>query len=143
MLRSLPYTGVRQEGTLTTIEFARNKFPISGELNDRITKGEFRVVPVVKFLGQNGKVHTAILDSGDPYWNSQSRKKSNTRIEHIFSQLVAFTVSGWSLQVTMEAVDINATYTVEMPRTEVGQLSQVVVEFVPESKLQKYLSNVL
>jgi TolB-like protein len=143
MLRSLPYTGVRQEGTLTTIEFARNKFPISGELSDRITKGEFRVVPVVQFLGQNGKVHTAILDSGDPYWHSQSRKKSNTRTEHIFSQLVAFTVSGWSLQVTMEAVDINATYTVEMPRTEVGLLSQVVVEFVPESNLKKYLSNVL
>ena len=84
MLRSLPYTGVRQEGTLTTIEFARNKFPISGELSDRITKGEFRVVPVVQFLGQNGKVHTAILDSGDPYWHSQSRKKSNTRTEHYF-----------------------------------------------------------
>ena len=51
--------------------------------------------------------------------------------------------SGWSLQVTMEAVDINATYTIEMPRTEVGLLSQVVVEFVPESNLKKYLSSVL
>ena len=143
MLRSLPYTGVRQEGTLTTIEFARNKFPISNKLSDRIAKGEFRVVPVVQLLDQSGNVYTTILDSGDPYWHSQSRKNTNTRTEHIFSQLVAFTVSGWSLQVTMEAVDINATYTVEMPRTEVGQLSQVVIEFVPESKLQKFLANVL
>ena len=134
MLRSLPYTGVRQEGTLTTIEFARNKFPISNKLSDRIAKGEFRVVPVVQLLDQSGNVYTTILDSGDPYWHSQSRKNTNTRTEHIFSQLVVFTVSGWSLQVTMEAVDINATYTVEMPRTEVGQLSQVVIEFVPEPK---------
>ena len=29
MLRSLPYTGVKHDGTLTSVEFARNKFPIS------------------------------------------------------------------------------------------------------------------
>lgn len=140
MLRTLPYTGVRQEGTLTTIEFARNRFPISSELSDRISRGEFRIIPVVQLLDQYGKVQTAILDSNDPYWHNESRKNKSTRTEQIFSQLVVFTVSGWSLQVTMEAVEIGATYTLEMPREEVSRLSRVVVEFVPESEVRRFLA---
>lgn len=140
MLRSLPYTAVKHDGTLTSIEFARNKFPISGHLNDRITKGEFRIVPVLQLLDDSGAVHTSILDSGDPYWHGQSETHANTIIKHIFSPLVAFTVSGWSLQVTMEAVDVKANYVVEMARSEVGRLSEVVVEFIPESNLNKFLT---
>ena len=140
MLRSLPYTGVKHDGTLTSVEFARNKFPISESLNHRITKGKYRVVPVVQLLNQSGGIHTAIIDSGDPHWNQQSSLFSNAIVENIFSPLVAFTLSGWSLQVTMEAVDINANYSIEMSRSEVGQLSEIVVEFVPESNLKKFLN---
>ena len=140
MLRSLPYTGVKHDGTLTSVEFARNKFPISETLNHRITKGQYRVVPVVQLLNQSGGIHTAIIDSGDPHWNQQSSLFSNAIVENIFSPLVAFTLSGWSLQVTMEAIDINANYSIEMSRSEVSQLSEIVVEFVPESNLKKFLN---
>ena len=143
MLRSLPYTGVKHDGTLTSIEFARNNFPLSGNLMNRINRGEFRIVPVVQLLDQSGAVHTRIVDSGDPYWQSQSEKSDRTSSEHIFSPLVAFTVSGWSLQVTMEAVDIQAEYVVEMGRSDVGRLSEVVVEFVPESEIRKFLAATL
>ncbi|MEE2876682.1 MAG: hypothetical protein VX822_02735 [Candidatus Neomarinimicrobiota bacterium] len=143
MLRSLPYTGVKHDGTLTSIEFARNKFPISGNLMERINKGEFRIVPVVLLLDQSGAAHTTILDTGDPYWQGQSSRRDRTKSEHIFSPLVAFTVSGWSLQVTMEAVNIEAEYIVEMARRDVAKLSEVVVEFVPEADLRKFLATTL
>ncbi len=143
MLRSLPYSGVRHDGTLTSIEFARNKFPLSGNLMNRINRGEFRIIPVVMLLDQTGGVHTTILDSSDPYWQKKSGSRDRTRTEHIFSPLVAFTVSGWSLQVTMEAVDIEAEYIVEMARSDVAQLSEVVVEFVPEPELRKFLATTL
>tara|TARA_B100000029_G_scaffold469650_1_gene507701 strand:- start:13286 stop:14569 length:1284 start_codon:yes stop_codon:yes gene_type:complete len=139
LLRSLPYTGVKHDGTLTSVEFARNKFPISESLNHRITKGHYRVVPVVQLRNQSGDVHTSIIDTGDPHWNQESSLLSNTIVENIFSPLVAFTLSGWSLQVTMEAVDISANYSIEMTRSEVGQLSEIVVEFVPESNLKSFL----
>jgi len=141
MLRSLPYTGVRQEGTLTTIEFSREKFPVSGKLNERIIKGDFRIVPIVQLLNANGKTHTTILDTGDPYWHNELRKDKKALTEQIFSPLVAFTVSGWSLQVTMEAVEIMAIYTLELPRSEISNLSRINVEFLPESELKSFISS--
>ena len=141
MLRSLPYTGVRQEGSLTTIEFSRDKFPVSGNLNERIIKGDFRIVPIVQLLNNNGGIHTTILDTGDPYWHNELRKDKKAITEHIFSPLVAFTVSGWSLQVTMEAVEITAIYTLEFSRGEISNLSRINVEFVPESELRNFISS--
>ena len=141
MLRSLPYTGVRQEGSLTTIEFSRDKFPVSGNLNERIIKGDFRIVPIVQLLNNNGGIHTTILDTGDPYWHNELRKDKKAITEHIFSPLVAFTVSGWSLQVTMEAVEITAIYTLEFSRGEISNLSRINVEFVAESELRNFISS--
>ena len=141
MLRSLPYTGVRQEGSLTTIEFSRDKFPVSGNLNERIIKGDFRIVPIVQLLNNNGGVHTTILDTGDPYWHNELRKDKIAKTENIFSPLVAFTVSGWSLQVTMEAVEISAIYTLEFSRSEISNLSRINVEFIPESELRNFISS--
>ena len=141
MLRSLPYTGVRQEGSLTTIEFSRDKFPVSGKLNERIIKGDFRIVPIVQLLNNNGGVHTTILDTADPYWHNELRKDKIAKTENIFSPLVAFTVSGWSLQVTMEAVEISAIYTLEFSRSEISNLSRINVEFLPESELRNFISS--
>ena len=98
---------------------------------------------MVLLLDQSGAAHTTILDTGDPYWQGQSSRRDRTKSEHIFSPLVAFTVSGWSLQVTMEAVNIEAEYIVEMARRDVAKLSEVVVEFVPEADLRKFLATTL
>lgn len=143
MLKSLPFTGVRQKGSLTTIEFARNKFPLPESLNDRIKKGAFRTVPVVQLFDFDGRVRTVILDSGDPFWQKRDSGSVNYMTEHIFSPLVVFTVGSWSLQVTMEAVDIHANYVLELPQKEVARYARVLVEFVPEAELTQFLAELL
>jgi len=143
MLKSLPYTGVRQKGSLTTIEFSRNKFPLPEFLNDRVKKGAFRTVPIIQLLDYDGKVRTVILDSTDPYWYKRKAGSVNYVTEHIFSPLVVFTIGSWSLQVTMEAVDIKANYVLELPQKEVARYARVVVEFVPETELSQFLSALL
>lgn len=143
MLSSLPYTGVRQDGSVTSLEFSRRKFGVSEDLVENISLGRYRVAPVVKVLDRTGNIRRVILDSSDPYWHKYRSKNVSFSTEHIFSPLVAFSVSGWSLQVTMESVGINATYIVEVPRHEVGDYSRVQVEFVPESELSEFLSQIL
>jgi len=143
MLKSLPYTGVRQKGSLTTIEFSRNKFPLPEFLNDRVKKGAFRTVPIIQLLDYDGKVRTVILDSTDPYWYKRKAGSVNYVTEHIFSPLIVFTIGSWSLQVTMEAVDIKANYVLELPQKEVARYARVLVEFVPETELSQFLSALL
>ncbi|MAG21524.1 MAG: hypothetical protein QF613_00920 [Candidatus Marinimicrobia bacterium] len=143
MLKSLPYTGVRQKGSLTTIEFSRSKFPLPEYLNDRIKKGAFRTVPVIQLYDVDGRVRTVILDSTDPYWKKRKADSVNYVTEHIFSPLIVFTVGSWSLQVTMEAVDIKANYVLELPHKEVARYARVLVEFVPETELSEFLSELL
>jgi len=143
MLSSLPYTAMRQDGSVVLLEFSRRKFNIPETLVERISKGKFRVVPVIQLLDGDGKVRSVILDTSDPYWYKQASRSVTFTTEHIFSPLVVFSVSGWSLQVTMESIDINATYNLELPRKEIATYSRVQVEFVPETELIQFLSHIL
>ena len=43
-------------------------------------------------------------------------------------------------KIKIPLVDVKANYVVEMARSEVGKLSEVVVEFIPESNLNKFLT---
>ncbi|MEE9166970.1 MAG: hypothetical protein V3U24_05875 [Candidatus Neomarinimicrobiota bacterium] len=143
MLSSLPYTGIRQDGSITSLEFSRRKFKIPGNLEKRISRGAFRIVPVIQLLDKSGNIRLVILDSADPYWHRQTSKNVKFTTEHVFSPLVAFSVSGWSLQVTMESAEISATYELDVPEKEAGSYSRVQVEFVPEIELTTFLSNIL
>jgi len=143
MLSSLPYTGMRQDGSVTLLEFSRRKFRVSDDLVERISQGKFRVIPVIQLLDGEGHIRSVILDSPDPYWHKQTSQNVNFTIEHVFSPLVVFSVSGWSLQVTMESVDINAIYKLKLPRKEVASYSRVQVEFIPETELLQFLSRIL
>lgn len=143
MLSSLPYTAMRQDGSVTSLQFSRRKFRISDDLAERISRGGFRVVPVVQLLDRKGNVRTVILDSPDPYWHRQTSQTVSFTTEHKFSPLVVFSVSGWSLQVTMESAEIDAVYELDLSRQEVGSFSRVQVEFVPETQLTQYLSAIL
>ena len=52
-----------------------------------------------------------------------------------FSPLVDFTMGGWSLQVALEDVDINANYQFKMSIEEVDRIGRVSLKFVPEAEL--------
>ncbi|MFQ6675644.1 MAG: hypothetical protein ACE5LH_04780 [Fidelibacterota bacterium] len=143
LLSTLPFTGIREDGSLTTLEFSRKKFPISSRLSDDISRGAFRVIPVIQVLDRGNVPRTVVVDTPDPYWHRQTSSNVILKTEHIFSPLVAFSVSGWSLQVTMESVDIEATYKVSVPRDDLQDYSRVQLEFVPEPELSDFLSAIL
>ena len=90
MLSSLPYTSMRQDGSLISLQFSRREMGIPHALIERITRGDFRIVPVIRMMDKAGRVRTVILETTEPSW--YQRKSSNVRFltEHQFSPLIAF-----------------------------------------------------
>ena len=60
-----------------------------------------------------------------------------------FSPLIDFTVGGWSMQIAMETVEINANYEFILPVTEIESLSNVSLKFVKENELSEFLAPLL
>jgi TolB-like protein len=135
MLTSLPYTGLKQDGSLTIVHFDRENFNFSPELTKNITLGNYRSVPLIRFFDNDGIVMAIILDTPESRWYEMSSNKIHFMPLHQFSPLVDFTMGGWSLQVAMEDVDIKAHYSLQMSIEEVDRISKVSLKFVPEAEL--------
>ena len=143
MLSSLPYSAMRQDGSLISLQFSRREMAIPQALINRINRGDFRIVPVIRMMDKAGRVRTVILETTEPSW--YQRKSSIVRFltEHQFSPLIAFTASGNSLQVTMETVEINAEYMISLSRQEAVDYTKVLIEFVSESELENFVGKLL
>ena len=135
MLTSLPYTGLKQDGSLTIVYFDRENFNFSPELTKNISLGNYRSVPVIRFLDKDGIVMAIILDTPESRWYDMSSNKIHFIPLHQFSPLVDFTMGGWSLQVALEDVEIKAHYSLQMSIEEVDRISRVSLKFVPEADL--------
>ncbi|MDP6861424.1 MAG: hypothetical protein QF868_03530 [Candidatus Marinimicrobia bacterium] len=135
MLTSLPYTGLKQDGSLTIVHFDRENFNFSPELTKNISLGNYRSVPVIRFLDKDGIIMAIILDTPESRWYDMSSNKIHFLPLHQFSPLVDFTMGGWSLQVALEDVEIKAHYSLQMSIKEVDRISRVSLKFVPEAEL--------
>jgi len=135
MLTSLPYTGIKQDGSLTIVHFDRENFNFPPELTKNISLGNYRAVPVIRFLDKDGIVMAIILDTPESRWYDMSSNKIHFIPLHQFSPLVDFTMGGWSLQVALEDVEIKAHYSLQMSIEEVVRISRVSLKFVPEAEL--------
>jgi TolB-like protein len=135
MLTSLPYTGIKQDGSLTIVHFDRENFNFPPELTKNISLGNYRAVPVIRFLDKDGIVMAIILDTPESRWYDMSSNKIYFIPLHQFSPLVDFTMGGWSLQVALEDVEIKAHYSLQMSIEEVDRISRVSLKFVPEAEL--------
>ena len=135
MLTSLPYTGLKQDGSLTIVYFDRENFNFSPELTKNISLGNYRSVPVIRFLDKDGIIMAIILDTPESRWYDMSSNKIHFIPLHQFSPLVDFTMGGWSLQVALEDVEIKAHYSLQMSIEEVDRISRVSLKFVPEADL--------
>ena len=135
MLTSLPYTGLKQDGSLMIVYFDRENFNFSPELTKNISLGNYRAVPVIRFLDKDGIVMAIILDTPESRWYNVSSNKIYFIPLHQFSPLVDFTMGGWSLQVALEDVEIKAHYSLQMSIKEVDRISRVSLKFVPEAEL--------
>jgi len=139
MLTSLPYSGLKQDGTLTIFYFNRDKFNFPAEAMDNIRHGDYRAIPVIRFFDKDGQVIALIVDSPEDKWSLNNSGRAVFAATHQFSPLISFSVGGWSIQVAMETVDIPVNYQFDLDVDDVSRLARVSLKFVPESDLEDFI----
>jgi len=143
MLSSLPYTGLEQNGSLTIFYFDRTKFNFPQKHVESIAGGDFRIVPVLRVFDENRNTLILVADTPEKYWHSRSSDKVYYVPQHQFSPLIDFTVGGWSIQVAMETVEIQAVYEFILPVSEMESLSNISLKFINENDLRSFLDPIL
>ena len=143
MLTTLPYTGLEQNGSLTIFYFDRNSFNFPEKHVDAIKNGKFRKVPVIRIFDQNRNTLIVVADTPESYWHTRSSDKVLYVPQHQFSPLIDFSIGGWSMQVAMETVEIQAVYEFILPVNQVESLNNVSLKFVDEDNLKSFLDPIL
>ena len=143
MLTGLPYTGLEQDGSLTVFYFDRTKFNFPTQHVESIKSGSYRNVPVLRIFDKNRNTLIVVADTPEKYWHSRNSSKVLYVPQHQFSPLIDFSVGGWSIQVAMETVDIQAVYEFILPVNEIESLSNVSLKFVNENDLRSFLDPIL
>jgi hypothetical protein len=143
MLNALPYTGLEQNGSLTIFYFSKESFNLSDDITDRITSGNHRSVPVIRFFNKQGTPIVVVADTPEEQWHSRKSERVLYLPENQFAPMIEFTVGGWSLQVAMETVNIHAKYEFILPMSDVENLTNVSLKFINEDELKKFLDPIL
>ncbi len=141
MLYSIPYTGLKQDGTLTIFVFNKEKFNFPKYLVDKLKYGTYRKVPVIRFVDQKEHPVVVIADTPDyTIYNQQADRFKLVPVHH-FSPLVDITVGGWEINIAMETVAINVDYTFDIPVNQIDRLEGVRIKFIPATELSDYLNH--
>jgi|TARA_B110001454_G_scaffold16676_1_gene15048 TolB-like protein len=143
MLESLPYSGIKQDGNLTVFYFNRDKYNFPKDISDNIQRGKYRSIPVIQLLDEKGNPVAILVDTPDHKIHGLSSDRVVFRPFRNFSPLIDFTVGGWSMQVSLETVDIPVEYRFKMNVSAANNISRVSLKFVPEGELHSFLSKLL
>ena len=143
MLNALPYTGLEQNGSLTIFYFSKESFNLTDDITSRITSGNYRSIPIIRFFNKQGVPIVVVADTPEEQWHSRKSDKVLYLPENQFTPMIEFTVGGWSMQVAMETVNIHAKYEFILPMSDVENLSSVSLKFINEAELKKFLEPIL
>ena len=143
MLKSLPYSGLKQDGNLTIFYFNRDKYNFPPDISEKIKLGKYRSIPVIQLQNTNGVPLAVLVDSHDKIIQNLNSDRVVFKSFRLFSPLIDFTVGGWSMQVSLETVDIPANYEFKIDVNTANSISRVKLKFVPENELHAYLSTLL
>jgi len=143
MLKSLPYTGLKQDGTLMVFDFNKEKFNFSDAIREKIRFGKYRAIPVISFLNEFNKPAVLIVDSPEAAIHRLESRNVHYITDHKFSPLIDFTIGGWSMQVAMESVKIPVRYSFILPIETADSIRRISLKFVPEAELSTYLQSIL
>ncbi len=143
MLTNLPYTGLEQNGSLTIFYFNRESFNFTEKVLDRIKSGEHRAVPIIRIYDKNENILVVIADSPENYVHSKNSSRVLYLPQNQFSHLIEFTVGGWSMQVAMETVEINAVYEMILPVSQMEEMNNINLKFIKENELESFLDPLL
>ena len=98
---------------------------------------------LLRIFDKNRNTLIVVADTPEKYWHSRNSSKVLYVPQHQFSPLIDFSVGGWSIQVAMETVDIQAVYEFILPVSEIESLSNVSLKFVNENDLRSFLDPIL
>ena len=143
MLKSLPYSGLKQDGSLTVFYFNKDKYNFPMNITERIQLGKHRTVPVIQLRDRNDNPLVILVDSPEKNIHKMKSKNIIFRPFHFFSPLIDFSVGGWSMQVSLENVEIPVKYSFNMDVNNANNISRVSLKFIPENELYEYLSKIL
>jgi hypothetical protein len=143
MLKSLPYTGLKQDGTLMVFDFNKEKFNFSEAIREKIRFGKYRAIPVISFLNEFNKPAVLIVDSPEAAIHRLESRNVHYVTDHKFSPLIDFTIGGWSMQVALESVKIPVRYSFILPIETADSIRRISLKFVPEAELSTYLQSIL
>tara|TARA_S200000501_G_scaffold149814_1_gene141286 strand:+ start:3418 stop:4722 length:1305 start_codon:yes stop_codon:yes gene_type:complete len=143
MLTTLPYSGLEQNGSLTIFYFNRESFNFPVDVVESIRTGSYRSIPVIRIYDEQENILIVIADSPENNIHSRQSDKVLYLPQNQFSPLIEFTVGGWSMQVAMETVEIQAVYEFILPVSEVESLSNVSLKFINENELVSFLEPIL
>ena len=143
MLKSLPYSGLKQDGSLTVFYFNKDKYNFPMNITERIQLGKHRTVPVIQLRDRNDNPLVILVDSPEKEIHNLNSKKIIYKSFHSFSPLIDFSVGGWSMQVSLENVEIPVNYTFSLGINNANSISKVSLKFIPEDELFEFLSKIL
>ena len=143
MLKSLPYSGLKQDGNLTIFYFNKDKYNFPADISEKIKLGKYRAIPVIQLQNSSGVPLAVLVDSHDKIIQNLNSDRVVFKSFRSFSPLIDFTVGGWSMQVSLETVDIPANYEFKIDVNTANSISRVKLKFVPENELHAYLSTLL
>jgi len=143
MLRSLPYSGLKQDGNLTIFYFNKDKYNFPPDISEKIQLGKYRSIPVIQLQNSSGVPLAILVDSHDKIVHGLNSDRVVFKPFRSFSPLIDFTIGGWSMQVSLETVDIPVKYEFKIDVNTANSISKVKLKFIPENELHAYLSTLL
>jgi TolB-like protein len=140
MLYSIPYVSTQESGRLRTIRYDRSRFDFPPRLIKQVSQGNYRVTPVIQLLNKQGQLRVVIVDSPDYSWE-QLFPRNSIRIvrQKNFIAMLAVTTSGFNVDVRMETADIDVDYELELDTAELAGFSKVLVHFMKDQELTRFL----
>ena len=143
MLKSLPYSGLKQDGSLTVFYFNKDKYNFPADITKKIQLGQYRTIPVIQLQDSSQKPLVILVDTSDKQLHELNSNKIIYKPFHFFSPLIDFSVGGWSMQVSLETVDIPVEYIFNMDVGTANNINRISLKFVPEFELNAYLEKLL
>ena len=125
MLTSLPYSGLKQDGSLTIVHFDRENFNFDSEFQKNVSIGNYRSVPLIRFYDKDGVVMAIILDTPESRWYSFTSNKIHFIPIHQFSPLVDYEFITTWINVTeyTKGIDLRHHKDSESSLTIVSEIS--------------------
>ena len=140
MLYSLPYVSTRETGSMRAVRYDKSSFNFSPELLRGIARGNFRVTPVVTLQDAGGRARVVIVDSPDLAWERYFPSQGITAVrQKRFVSMLAVTTSGYAVDVRLGTTDQEVTYVVEVDVSLLTSTARVVVRFMKEEQLERFL----